>query len=59
VAARREGAGKFKNWRKRADPVGDPSFSFFYRRPAPGVETHGDKELLELWLKRTGFRLEG
>ncbi|MGY6023381.1 maleylpyruvate isomerase family mycothiol-dependent enzyme [Streptomyces spinosirectus] len=31
---------------------------FLYRRPAPGVETHGDKRLLQLWLKRTGFWLE-
>ncbi len=29
-----------------------------YRRPAPGVETHGDKDLLELWLNRTGFWLQ-
>lgn len=31
---------------------------FFYRRPAPAVETRGDKDLLELWLRRTGFWLE-
>ncbi|MFJ9543180.1 maleylpyruvate isomerase family mycothiol-dependent enzyme [Streptomyces sp. NPDC101225] len=31
---------------------------FLYRRPAEGVEIHGDKDLLELWLDRTGFWLE-
>jgi hypothetical protein len=31
---------------------------FLYRRPAPAVETRGDKDLLELWLRRTGFWLE-
>jgi uncharacterized protein (TIGR03083 family) len=31
---------------------------FLYRRPAPAVETWGDKDLLELWLNRTGFWLE-
>lgn len=31
---------------------------FLYARPAPGVETRGDSELLELWLKRTRFWLE-
>ncbi|MDH6546661.1 maleylpyruvate isomerase family mycothiol-dependent enzyme [Streptomyces sp. SAI-041] len=31
---------------------------FLYARPAPGVGTRGDSELLELWLKRTRFWLE-
>ncbi|MFI0538338.1 maleylpyruvate isomerase family mycothiol-dependent enzyme [Streptomyces sp. WSLK1-3] len=31
---------------------------FLYARPAPGVETRGDSELLELWLRRTRFWLE-
>ncbi|WP_053846643.1 maleylpyruvate isomerase family mycothiol-dependent enzyme [Streptomyces sp. NRRL B-24085] len=31
---------------------------FLYARPAPGVETRGDSELLDLWLKRTRFWLE-
>ncbi|MHC3475484.1 maleylpyruvate isomerase family mycothiol-dependent enzyme [Streptomyces sp. 7R007] len=31
---------------------------FLYRRPAPAVEAHGDAELLQLWLTRTGFWLE-
>jgi hypothetical protein len=31
---------------------------FLYARPAPGGETRGDSELLELWLKRTRFWLE-
>ncbi|MGC0398151.1 uncharacterized protein (TIGR03083 family) [Streptomyces sp. SAI-126] len=31
---------------------------FLYARPAPGVETRGDAELLDLWLKRTRFWLE-
>jgi uncharacterized protein (TIGR03083 family) len=31
---------------------------FLYARPAPGVETRGDVELLDLWLKRTRFWLE-
>jgi uncharacterized protein (TIGR03083 family) len=31
---------------------------FLYARPAPGVETRGDAELLELWLRRTRFWLE-
>ncbi|MFJ9009495.1 maleylpyruvate isomerase family mycothiol-dependent enzyme [Streptomyces canus] len=31
---------------------------FLYARPAPGVETRGDSELLDLWLGRTRFWLE-
>lgn len=31
---------------------------FLYGRPAPGVGTRGDSELLELWLRRTRFWLE-
>lgn len=31
---------------------------FLYARPAPGVETAGDSELLDLWLRRTRFWLE-
>ncbi|MFF7171403.1 maleylpyruvate isomerase family mycothiol-dependent enzyme [Streptomyces pseudovenezuelae] len=31
---------------------------FLYDRPAPGVETRGDAELLDLWLGRTRFWLE-
>ncbi|MGW2723159.1 maleylpyruvate isomerase N-terminal domain-containing protein [Streptomyces sp. NPDC001492] len=31
---------------------------FLYRRPSPAVVTGGDEELLERWLKRTGFWLE-
>lgn len=31
---------------------------FLYARPAPGVSTRGDSELLDLWLKRTRFWLE-
>ncbi|MFC8427661.1 maleylpyruvate isomerase family mycothiol-dependent enzyme [Streptomyces sp. NPDC057253] len=31
---------------------------FLYARPAPGVETRGDSELLDLWLERTRFWLE-
>ncbi|MFE7170651.1 maleylpyruvate isomerase family mycothiol-dependent enzyme [Streptomyces sp. NPDC057616] len=29
-----------------------------YRRPVTGVEMHGNADLLELWLNRTGFWLE-
>ncbi|MFF1301486.1 maleylpyruvate isomerase family mycothiol-dependent enzyme [Streptomyces sp. NPDC058307] len=31
---------------------------FLYARPAPGVGTRGDSELLDLWLRRTRFWLE-
>lgn len=31
---------------------------FLYDRPAPGVETRGDVDLLDLWLGRTRFWLE-
>jgi hypothetical protein len=31
---------------------------FLYARPAPGAETRGDSELLDLWLRRTRFWLE-
>jgi hypothetical protein len=31
---------------------------FLYARPAPGVETRGDSEFLDLWLRRTRFWLE-
>ncbi|KUM68184.1 maleylpyruvate isomerase family mycothiol-dependent enzyme [Streptomyces curacoi] len=31
---------------------------FFYRRPAPAVETRGDRVLLDLWRTRAGFWLE-
>lgn len=31
---------------------------FLYARPASGVVTHGESELLELWLRRTRFWLE-
>ncbi|MET9831168.1 maleylpyruvate isomerase family mycothiol-dependent enzyme [Streptomyces sp. NPDC006385] len=31
---------------------------YFYRRPAPAIETQGDKDLLDLWRTRAGFWLE-
>lgn len=31
---------------------------FLYARPAPGVDTGGEAELLDLWLRRTRFWLE-
>ncbi|MFH0519974.1 maleylpyruvate isomerase family mycothiol-dependent enzyme [Streptomyces sp. M41] len=31
---------------------------YFYRRPAPAVDTQGDQDLLDLWRTRAGFWLE-
>ncbi|WP_128429521.1 maleylpyruvate isomerase family mycothiol-dependent enzyme [Streptomyces cyaneus] len=57
--------GKRPVWRAGADnatatargPATD-LLLFFYRRPAPAIRTQGDKELLDLWLTRSGFWLE-
>ncbi|MDF3148257.1 MULTISPECIES: maleylpyruvate isomerase family mycothiol-dependent enzyme [unclassified Streptomyces] len=57
--------GKHPVWRAGADnatatargPATD-LLLFFYRRPAPTIETHGDTALLDLWLTRAGFWLE-
>ncbi|MEU9170366.1 maleylpyruvate isomerase family mycothiol-dependent enzyme [Streptomyces sp. NPDC048420] len=57
--------GQRPSWRRGAGeaavsvhgPVTD-LLLFLYARPAPGIATRGDSDLLDLWLKRTRFRLE-
>jgi uncharacterized protein (TIGR03083 family) len=55
-------------WRTEAEQADEASVTvrgpardlllLLYRRPAPAVDIRGDKDLLDLWLNRTGFWLQ-
>lgn len=57
--------GRCPHWRPGADHATATArgsvkdlLLYFYRRPAPSIETRGDTALLDLWRTRAGFWLE-